>query len=94
MRIDWLGITVMIRIYSQFGYILTETYWMVFELVENGMEPKIIIVDHYFQPYRIEYNQFESKHWLCSKLKYQKQPVFRKDINNFNKQQSIQFKPK
>jgi hypothetical protein len=26
MRIDWLGITVMIRIYSQFGYALTEWY--------------------------------------------------------------------
>jgi hypothetical protein len=59
MRINWLGITVMIRIYSQFGYVLTEWYsnWS-----KNDMEHKIITINHYRQPYRIEYNQFKSKH--------------------------------
>ena len=58
MRIDRLGITVMIRIYSQFGYAITEWYsnW------SKDMEYKITTVNHNFQPYRIEYNQFKSSH--------------------------------
>ena len=55
MRIDWLSITVMIHIYSQFWLCINR---MVFELVEKDMEYKIIIVNHYCQPHRIEYNQF------------------------------------
>ena len=35
---------------------------MVFELVEKDMEYKIVTVNHYCQPYRIEYNQFEMRY--------------------------------
>jgi hypothetical protein len=44
----------MTHIYSQFGYALTEWYsnW------SKDMEYKIITVNHYCQPHRIEYNQF------------------------------------
>jgi len=58
MRIDRLGITVMIQIYSQFGYAITEWYsnW------SKNIEYTITTVNHNCQQYRIEYNQFEMRY--------------------------------